>query len=170
MGEHMGPEPTSSDQRPSRVRYRVLAAACCLALLTYVNRLGFGVAAPNIKRDLALSDEQMGYLASSFLLAYALFQIPGGLLGDRFGGRFLPTILVVGWSLLSGATALGVAFPTGASTAFLFLLTLRFLFGLFQAAEFPSLARVMADWMPSLHSGRLRTSSVSSMRRMNTPP
>src|SRR5262245_9656499 len=70
----------SSGLRPSRVRYLVLAAACCLALLTYVNRLGFGVAASEIKGGLGLSDEQMGYLASAFLVAYGIFQIPGGLL------------------------------------------------------------------------------------------
>ena len=139
---------TATELPPSRVRYQVLAVACCLALLTYVNRLGFGVAAPEIERDLGLSPEQMGYLASAFLVAYALFQVPGGMLGDRFGGRHLLTVLVLSWSLLSGATALGFALAKDATLAFVFLLVLRFLFGLFQAAEFPSLARVMADWMP----------------------
>src|SRR5262249_15008842 len=95
-----------------------------------------------------LTVEQMGYLASAFLVAYALFQIPGGLLGDRFGARYLLTVLVLGWSLLSGATVLGVAVHAKGMAAFLFLFSLRFLFGLFQAAEFPSLARAMADWMP----------------------
>src|SRR5262249_5451225 len=133
-------EVSDLDPRPSRVRYWVLALLCGLALLTYVNRLGFGVAAGVIKSDLDLSDEQMGYLASAFLIAYGLFQIPGGVLGDRFGGRHLLTVLVIGWSLLSGATALGVSFPSGAAAAFVFLLGVRFLFGLFQAAEFPSLA------------------------------
>src|SRR5260370_31012543 len=113
----------------SNVRYQVLAVACILAVLTYINRLGFGVAAPEIKRDLGLSDEQMGYLASAFLVAYGLFQVPGGLLGDRFGGRHVLTILVLGWSLLSGITALGLLFP--AAVAFLFLLVVRFLFVLF---------------------------------------
>src|SRR5207237_8754169 len=52
-----------------------------------------------------------------------------------------------------GATAFGLVFPRGAASSFLFLLLLRFLFGLFQAAEFPSLARVMADWMPVQERG-----------------
>jgi hypothetical protein len=86
------------------VRYKVLAIACVLAVLTYINRLGFGVAAPEIKKDLSLTDDQMGYLASVFLAAYGLCQVPGGLLGDRFGTRHLLTILVLAWSLLSGAT------------------------------------------------------------------
>jgi MFS family permease len=116
--------------------------------LTYINRLGFGVAASDIKRDLSLSDEQMGYLASAFLVAYGLFQIPGGLLGDRFGGRNLLTVVVLAWSLLSGATALAPYLFRSVTSVFLFLLALRFLFGIFQAAEFPSLARVVADWVP----------------------
>lgn len=146
--ESLSVEPAARIDRPTRVRYQVLAAACVLALLTYVNRLGFGVAAPEIKKDLGLTDEQMGFLASAFLIAYGVCQVPGGLVGDRIGGRNLLAILVLVWSLLSGATALGVFFPAGAALAFVFLLVLRFLFGMFQAAEFPTLARVLADWMP----------------------
>jgi ACS family glucarate transporter-like MFS transporter len=119
-----------AENAPTRVRYEVLAVACCLALLTYINRLGFGVAAAEIKHDLGLNDAQMGYLASSFLMAYALFQMPGGLLADRFGGRCLLTVLVAGWSLLSGATALGLYFRAGTGGALVFLLVLRFVFGL----------------------------------------
>src|SRR5438105_1287756 len=84
---------------PSRLRYQVLAVACSLALLTYLHRLGFVVAAPEIKKDLGLDDEDMGYLMSAFLIAYASFQVPGGLLGDKFGGRNVLTVLVLGWSL-----------------------------------------------------------------------
>ena len=146
--------PAIAENRPTRVRYKVLAVACCLAFLTYINRLGFGVAASEIKHDLGLNDEQMGYLASSFLLAYGLFQMPGGLLADCLGGRCLLTVLVAGWSLLSVATALGLYFRAGTSGAFVFLLVLRFVFGILQAAEFPSLSRVMADWMPVTGRGR----------------
>jgi sugar phosphate permease len=131
---------------PSTVRYQVLAVACILAVLTYINRLGFGIAAPEIKSGLGLNDEDMGYLASAFLIAYGLFQMPGGLLGDQLGGRHVLTVLVLVWSVLSGITALGLLFP--ATVAFLFLLGVRFFFGLFQAAQFPCLARVLADWMP----------------------
>lgn len=139
---------TIAENRPTWVRYQVLAVACCLAVLTYLNRLGFSTAAAEIKRDMGFNDEQMGYLASSFLLAYGLFQMPGGLLADRIGGRRLLSLLVTGWALLSAATALGLLFRSGTAAAFVFLLVLRFLFGILQAAEFPSLSRVVADWMP----------------------
>jgi sugar phosphate permease len=126
----------------------VVAAACSLAVLTYVHRLGFVVGNNEIKTGLGLDQEQMGYLASAFLVAYAAFQVPGGLLGDRLGGRHLLTILVLGWSLLTGAVALAAALPADPALAFGFLLAVRFLFGMFQAGGFPTLGRVLADWVP----------------------
>jgi sugar phosphate permease len=147
------PQPPSALLRPSHVRYQVLAVACSLALLTYIHRLGFVAAASRIKIGLGLSDEYMGYLMSAFLVAYALFQMPGGLLGDSFGARHLLTFLVLGWSLLTGAVALVVYLPAGTLLPFAVLLVLRFLFGMFQAGGFPALARVVADWMPVRERG-----------------
>src|SRR5438132_13728489 len=98
---------------PTTVRYQVLAVVCSLAVLTYIQRQGFVAGSPYIKKDLGLDDEQMGYLASVWLVAYGASQVPGGLLGDRLGARHLLTILVVAWSLLAGAVALTVALPAG---------------------------------------------------------
>ena len=137
----------------SRVRYRVLALACALAVVTYIHRLGFAVGAPWIKRSLGLDDAQVGYLMSAFLVAYGCFQVPGGLLGDRQGARHVLTILVLGWSLLTGAVALAVLLTPVAGLPFVFLLVVRFLFGMFQAGGFPGLARVVADWMPAPQRG-----------------
>ncbi len=137
----------------SRVRYRVLALACALAVVTYIQRIGFSVGAPEIKRSLGLDDAQVGYLMSAFLVAYGCFQVPGGLLGDRFGGRRVLTVLVLGWSLLTGAVALAVLLPPVAALPFVFLLVLRFLFGMFQAGGFPTVGRVIADWMPVTERG-----------------
>src|SRR5947209_6613829 len=129
---------------PSHIRYVVLATACSLAVLTYVQRQGFWGGAPYIREALELNPSQMGDLASIWLVAYGLFQVPGGLLGDRFGARHLLTILVLGWSLAAGAVALTAALPPGGWVVFAALLALRFLFGMFQAGGFPGLARVTA--------------------------
>jgi sugar phosphate permease len=126
----------------------VLGAACSLAVLTYVLRQGFVGGTPYIKEALGLNDEQVGYLAAVWLVAYGVFQVPGGLLGDRFGGRHLLTLLVLSWSLLTGAVALTAFLPAGSWLPFTFLLIVRFLFGASQAGGFPVLARVLADWMP----------------------
>ncbi|MHC5537028.1 MFS transporter [Singulisphaera rosea] len=131
----------------TRMRFAVLGAACGLALVTYVHRLGFAVGAPDLKRELHLDDEQMGYLLAAFFWAYGGFQILGGWLGDRLGVRHLLTLMVLAWSLVTGAIALVVFLP-GRELQFGFLLTLRFLFGAFQAGGFPLLSRINADWVP----------------------
>jgi sugar phosphate permease len=145
--------PSSLILHPSKVRYHVLAAACSLAVLTYVLRQGFVGGTPYIKESLGLNDEQVGYLAAVWLVAYGAFQVPGGLLGDWFGGRHLLTLLVLGWALLTGAVALTVLLPTGGWLPFAFLLVLRFLFGALQAGGFPALTRVLTDWMPLRQRG-----------------
>src|SRR5437660_382361 len=126
----------SSSQRPTWVRYQVLAAGCLLAVLTYIQRLGFSRALPEIKRDIGLNDEHIGYLTAAFLIAYGGFQVFGGLAGDRLGARHLLTILVLGWSLLTGAVALTTSLPAVLALQFGFLLVVRFLFGMLQAGGF----------------------------------
>jgi ACS family glucarate transporter-like MFS transporter len=143
----------SDSALPSGVRYRVLGLACALAVVTYIHRLGFATGAPEIKRSLDLDDEQVGNLMAAFLLAYGLFQVPLGLLGDRLGGRHVLTILVLGWSLLTAAVALVVLLPAVGALQFAFLLVARLLFGAFQAGGFPVLGRIMADWMPVTERG-----------------
>lgn len=152
-GIKLTPRPGPVPVPATRVRYLVLATACSLAVLTYIQRQGFVAGTPFIKKDLHLNDEEMGYLASIWLIAYGIFQVPGGLLGDRFGARQVLTVMVLGWSVLSGAVALSVLFPTSGLLLFPFLLVLRFLFGAFQAGGFPVLARVVADWMPAPQRG-----------------
>jgi MFS transporter, ACS family, glucarate transporter len=133
--------------KPSRVRFVVLASLCAVSLITYVDRVGFATGAPYLKKDLGLSDKQMGYLLSVFFWAYGGFQILGGWLGDRLGSRHLLTILVLGWSLTTGATAL-VVFVPGLQAQVWYLIVMRLLFGMFQAGGFPVLSRINADWMP----------------------
>ena len=149
-----GPDCEVASAQASRVRYQVLAFTCALAVVTYIHRIGFAVGAPVIGVSLGLSQSQIGYLMLAFQVAYGLFQVPGGLLGDRLGGRRVLTILVRGWSLMIGAVALAVLLPGGLSLPFAYLLVLRFLFGMFQAGGFPTIGRVIADWMPITERGR----------------
>jgi sugar phosphate permease len=135
------------------VRYLVLAAACSLAVLTYLQRQGFVASTPYLKQDLDLNDEHLGYLGAIWLVAYGAFQVPWGLLGDRLGPRLLLTILVLGWSVTTAAVALTATLPPGGWLAFAALGVVQFLFAMFQAGGFPVLARVLADWMPAQQRG-----------------
>jgi MFS family permease len=130
----------TSAARPTRVRYRVMAFLCALSFLTYFDRVCIVRAQGEIQRDLHLSDAQLGWVLGAFWLAYALFEIPVGWWGDRFGSRRTLTRIVLGWSLF---TAL-----SGSAVGFLSLLTFRFLFGVGEAGAFPNMARIQARWLP----------------------
>jgi ACS family glucarate transporter-like MFS transporter len=152
------PSPTAQgsegSSRPTRVRFEVVAAACLLAFIAYVHRNGFAWAGTYLKAELRLSDSHWSFVMVAFLLGYGLFEIPWGLLGDRFGPRHLLAISVLGWSLLTAAASL-VHFAGDWPYSFqlAFLISLRFLFGAFQAGAFPTIARLLADWMPLRERG-----------------
>jgi len=74
-------------ERPTQARYWVIVFAVTLAVVTYIDRVCISQAAPAISKDLALTPVEMGYAFSAFAWAYALFEIPGGWLGDWMGAR-----------------------------------------------------------------------------------
>jgi MFS family permease len=127
--------------KPSRTRYGVVVLAIGLAMLSYVQRVAISGAAGPISHDLHLSKQQMGLVFGAFGLAYALFEIPMGLLGDRFGPRRALAQIVLTWSAF---TAL-----TGAAWDATSLIAIRFLFGAGEAGCFPNLTRMLSAWLPS---------------------
>jgi MFS transporter, ACS family, glucarate transporter len=152
------PEPSAPVSRPSilrptRVRYQVLAAACAVAVIIYIHRVGFASALPAVAADLDLGSHHSGWLMAAFLLAYGGLEVPWGRAGDRAGVRNLLPILVLGWSLMTACVGLAFALRSQAALAFAVLLALRFLFGAFQAGAFPLLSRMMTDWMPTTERG-----------------
>src|ERR1044071_611008 len=72
---------------PTYARYKVLTLLVALAALTYLDRLCISIAGPSIMREFNFSPVQMGYIYSAFTFAYALFEVPSGWFGDRFGTR-----------------------------------------------------------------------------------
>src|SRR5262249_43976127 len=65
----------------------VLLLLCLMYLILYVDRVNISTAAPLIKADLSLSNTQLGLAFSAFAYPYALFQLIGGYIGDKFGAR-----------------------------------------------------------------------------------
>src|ERR1019366_6245081 len=90
-GAGQGCPGVSAAQAPTRVRYWVIVFAVSLAVVTYIDRVSISFAAPFISRDLGLDSRQMGWAFTAFGWAYALFEIPGGYLGDRLGPRSVLT-------------------------------------------------------------------------------
>src|SRR5687767_15906276 len=90
--------PLTAPMRASRARHWVLLFAATLAIITYIDRVFISQAASDIQRDLGLTQVQMGWAFAAFAWAYALFEIPGGWLGDKIGSRKV-VMRVVGWWL-----------------------------------------------------------------------
>jgi ACS family glucarate transporter-like MFS transporter len=131
---------------PTRVRTRVLAFAFLLAVVTYLDRICISAAAPFIMEDLHLTILQMSAVFSAFTLAYSLFEIPSGWLGDIKGPRSVLTRIVLWWSAFT--------MLTGAARGYQSLVTIRFLFGAGEAGAFPNIARSFSRWFPIRERGR----------------
>ena len=76
-----------TEDAPTKVRYRILGLTFVLAFIMYLDRVCMGLAQPSIMREFNLDKITMGWSVSAFLWAYAMFQIPGGWMADRFGRR-----------------------------------------------------------------------------------
>jgi MFS transporter, ACS family, glucarate transporter len=130
----------------SRTRVVVLTFAFLLAVITYLDRVCISAAAPFITSDLHLTTLQMGKVFSAFALAYSLFEIPSGWLGDVSGPRRVLTRIVLWWS--------GFTMLTGAALGFRTLTATRFLFGAGEAGAFPNMSRSLSRWFPLSERGK----------------
>lgn len=127
-------------------RYRVLIMLFFLILITYLDRVCISLVGVRIKTEFNLSNTQFGWVVGAFALAYALFEIPAGMLGDRIGQKKVFIRIVIWWSLF---TAL-----TGVTTGFVTLLFMRFLFGMGEAGAFPNGCGAISRWFPVAETSR----------------
>ena len=129
----------------TRVRYRVLRLAFFLAIVTYLDRVCISIAAPFIMQDLGLTLVQMSTVFGAFTLAYSLFEVPSGWLGDVIGPRRVLTRIVLWWSAFT--------MLTGAAQGLRSLVAIRFLFGAGEAGAFPNAVRSFSLWFPARERG-----------------
>jgi MFS transporter, ACS family, glucarate transporter len=127
-----------------------------LAIIQYIDRVCISQAAPSISRDLALDEAQMGWVFSAFTLAYALFEIPAGYLGDCIGPRKVLIRIVLWWSFFTAATGWMWSWASLAVT--------RFLFGAGEAGAFPNLTKALHRWLPSAERTRAQGIMWTSAR------
>jgi sugar phosphate permease len=131
---------------PSRVRGRVLALTFVLTVVTYLDRVCISAAAPAIMKELRISVFEMSAVFSAFTLAYSIFEIPSGWLGDVRGPRRVLTRIVLWWSAFTMLTGLAQGLRS--------LVAIRFLFGAGEAGAFPNIIRSLARWFPVRERGR----------------
>lgn len=140
--------------RPTRTRWKILALLTLISVITYVDRVNISVTARQMMPAFGLASVQMGYVFSAFVLGYALFQIPGGWLGDRWGSRRVLAGAVIWWSLFTALTALAGTLPIVQWVGILgSLIIVRFLIGVGEAAALPNFNRTVADWLPAGERG-----------------
>lgn len=139
-----------SSLRSVPVRFRILAVLFVLSFINYLLRNNLSVAIPSIRQEFGFSSTELGWILGSFNITYALFQIPGGVFGERHGPRRAMAILAITWGLLTFLTgfapSLMAASATGAMVA---LIAVRFLMGIANAPLFPTMAGAFASWFPA---------------------
>lgn len=140
---------------PSK-RYGFFLGSFLITLLLYIDRVCISSAKDSISSDLNLTDIQMGWVLSAFALGYAIFQVPGGAMGDTYGVRKVMTAIMVIWSLF---TAL-----TGAAWNYISMLLARFFFGAGEAGAFPNISRAAYSWVPLKERGIFQGINFSGSR------
>jgi len=138
----MSPLPSS---RIKRVQRTALALLLLSGAINYVDRATLAIGLPLIRRDLGFSVVESGFLLSAFLWAYALAQLPAGALVDRVGAR---RMLSAGLGLWSLAQMFG-----GLVVNFWQFIAVRVLLGGGESPQFPTCARIVADWFHKRERG-----------------
>jgi ACS family glucarate transporter-like MFS transporter len=139
---------TSHTVAPTRVRWRIAGLLFAISVITYVDRVNISVTARQMMPALGITDLQMGHVFSAFVLGYALCQLPGGWLGDRWGPKRVLTFAVVWWSFFTALTAVAATlFWASVLGALGSLIAVRFLVGVGEAAALPNFNRTVANWL-----------------------
>src|SRR5580700_5349483 len=156
------PEP--GQPRRSYGRWYILGLICLMYLITYLDRVTISNTAPEIRTEFGFDQKTMGWIFSSFVWAYALFQVPGGWLSERFGPRAVLAGLVAYWSLMTAAVGLATSWPS--------FMVLLFLLGTGEAGAFPGATRAMQTWYPRRERGFCQgfTHSASRLGAAVAPP
>jgi sugar phosphate permease len=148
--------PPAEQPRASYGRWYILGLICLMYLITYLDRVNISTAAPAISEEFGFDKGTMGWIFGAFGLAYAIFQVPGGWLSDRFGARRVLATIVTYWSIMTAATA--------AATGWLSFVVVRFLFGVGEAGAFPGATRAMQLWYPRRERGFVQGLTHSASR------
>lgn len=147
-----------------KTRHIILGIMCLMYFIAYVDRVNISVAAPLIRKEMGLSPTELGLVFSAFAYPYAVMQIVGGWLADRFG----PKKVLIGLSLIWGAATL----LTGFAGSVMMLVVLRFALGIGEGGAFPTATRAFTNWMPVSERGFAQgiTHSFARLGGAITPP
>jgi MFS transporter, ACS family, glucarate transporter len=139
-----------TDSRTSHVRWFLIFWLFVLSAVAFLDRVNISIAGSSIASEYHLTNVELGWVFSSFLAGYALFQTLGGRLADRFGPRRVLAAGVVWWGVF---TALTAAVPHGIAGALFLFVSIRFLFGAGEAVVYPASNQFVSRWIPTQERG-----------------
>src|SRR5947209_5818989 len=124
-------EPGAGLGRPTGVRWRMVALLLAYSFMSWFNRVSMAVAYDEkIHDQFPISEQEIGWVYSAFLLAYMAFMTPGGWLADRLGPYSALVIMGVGSALFGALTGLvGLSGITTAVQLLVLLLVVRTVMG-----------------------------------------
>ena len=128
-------------------RYTVIILFALSTVLCYVDRVNISIAIIPLAHAKGYSDAQRGLILSSFFWGYLWFNLPGGLLADRFGGKRVLGAGVALWSIATFLTPIATA-------SFSLLLFMRGALGAGEAVNFPAIHSIAARWTPASERAR----------------
>ncbi len=131
-----------------RTNYRwvVIALAFAITLVNYLDRSAIAYAIKPLSEQFHLNNAQFGDIAGAFGIGYMVMTVGGGVLVDRFGARWIWSAAAFLWSVCTGSMGLVGGFSG--------LFMLRAVLGLAEGPHFPSLTRVVSDWLPAKERAR----------------
>jgi MFS transporter, ACS family, glucarate transporter len=141
------PAPSSLRAQAVRIRWRIFSCLFGFGFVAYVQQKTITVAAERMMPELGLTQVQIGWLLQAFVWGYAIFQLPGGIVGQRIGARRTFVIISLTAFLATIATPLAPLF-FGGNPLFIALLSAQLLLGFSQGAIFPVSGGVFEAWFP----------------------
>jgi ACS family glucarate transporter-like MFS transporter len=133
------------------IRYVLVLWLMVLSAVAYLDRTNISVAGIEIGQEFGISKILLGRIFSAFLIGYAGFQIPAGLLARRLGPRRALGLLGLWWGVFIALTAM---IPRGTAAALLILIGLRFALGAGEAMMYPAASQFVERWFPVKERGK----------------
>jgi len=136
--------------KTSHVRWYLIFWLFMLSAVAFLDRVNISIAGSSLASAYGLSNIQLGWVFSAFLIGYAGFQTPGGRLADRLGPRRVLAASVIWWGIF---TALTASVPSRITGALFLFVSIRFLLGAGEAVMYPASNQFVARWIPEKERG-----------------
>ncbi len=133
------------------IRYLLVLGLLVLSAVAFLDRTNISIAGIQIGAEFKIDNARLGWVFSAFLIGYASFQIPGGVLARRFGPRRLLAFSVIWWGVFTALTAM---VPPKLRGALLILVLVRIALGAGEAIMYPAANQFVERWFPIVERGK----------------